>query len=169
LSDDGCHELGESWAHRTLADMLQSYRKPLPSLPTQADDHATVTVLPSSTELFYYYRETLERCAKLSNRQPFLDLCTVYKKWLRLYADDVLSHALQPSNIPGKRNSSSSEGRVNQQDLANACLVLNTADYCAETSSQLEERLREPIHPDLKERVSLEAEKDLFMAYVGLV
>lgn len=145
--------------------MLQSYRKPLPSLPSQGDnDPPAHTVLPSSTELFYFYRETLERCAKLSTKQPFLDLCTVYKKWLRVYADDVLAPALAPT--PPKRSSSSSEGRVNQQDLANACLVVNTADYCAETSSQLEERLRERIHVEYKDRVSLEPEKDFFVACV---
>ena len=51
-------------------------------------------VLPSSTELFYFYREALERCAKLSVKQPLLDLCRVYRKWLKVYAEDVLAGAL---------------------------------------------------------------------------
>lgn len=52
------------------------------------------TILPSSTELFYFYRETMERCAKLSNGQTFLELCGVYRKWLKVYAEEVLGGGL---------------------------------------------------------------------------
>lgn len=58
-------------------------------------------VLPSSTELFYFYREALERCAKLSTRQPLLDLCKVYRKWLKTYAENVLTAALVKYVYPG--------------------------------------------------------------------
>ena len=88
-------------------------------------------VLPSSTELFYFYREALERCAKLSTRQPLLDLCRVYRKWLKVYAEDVLGGALI------KYDRRSGEGRPNVFELQTACLVLNTAEYCLETASQV--------------------------------
>ena len=85
----------------------------------------------------------------------------------------------------------SQEGRPNVQELQTACLVLNTAEYCHETASQvrllssslpssphlifplphphpqLEERLQEKIAPELASRVTLEAEKDLFLATVS--
>lgn len=51
-------------------------------------------VLPSSTEIFYFYRETMESCAKLSTKATFLELCNVYKKWLKVYAEEVLGGAL---------------------------------------------------------------------------
>lgn len=56
--------------------------------------NAHTTVLPSSTELFYFYRQTLEQCARLSNRGPFKDLCAVFAKYLRAYADEVLRAGL---------------------------------------------------------------------------
>ena len=122
--------------------MLASYRKPLPSLPTrdhdfENDSESSSSVLPSSTELFYYYRETLERCAKLSTKGPFLDLCKVYKKWLRVYAEEVLGGSLMFSGRTDPRRSSSSDGRLSLRDIGNACLVLNTADYCSETTTQV--------------------------------
>lgn len=52
------------------------------------------SVLPSSTELFYFYREALERVAGLSAGKPLLDLSGVYRKWLRVYAEEVLAGAL---------------------------------------------------------------------------
>ncbi len=40
--------------------------------------------------------------------------------------------------------------------------MLNTAEYCQETTSQLEESLKERIAPDFRDRVTLAAERDLF-------
>ena len=71
--------------------MMASYRQ---SKASSIAAEGSSNILPSSTELFYFYRETLERCAKLSNKSPFLDLCGVYKKWLKVYAEEVLSSSL---------------------------------------------------------------------------
>jgi hypothetical protein len=67
--------------------------QPRPSLearptPEAPDDNGSspVTVLPSSTELFYFYGQNLEQCAKLSTGKALFDLCAVHKKWLRIYA-----------------------------------------------------------------------------------
>ena len=84
------------WSYRILADMLAPHRKgktakaqPRSSSdgPQGEDDSSTVTtVLPSSTDLFYFYGQSLEQCAKLSTGQALFDLCTLHKKWLRIYA-----------------------------------------------------------------------------------
>jgi vacuolar protein sorting-associated protein 53 len=55
--------------------------------PSLDDAEETETrVLPSSTELFYFYAQSLEQCAKLSTGKPLYDLCQVHKRWLRIYA-----------------------------------------------------------------------------------
>lgn len=83
---------------RVLAEMLAPHRKkgkppPRTSLETNrasteenADDEPPIVVLPSSTELFYLYGQSLEQCAKLSTGQTLFDLCNLHKKWLRIYA-----------------------------------------------------------------------------------
>lgn len=53
-----------------------------------AGEETPTTVLPSSTELFYFYAQNLEQCAKLSNRKPLWDLLAVHKKWLKIYAGE---------------------------------------------------------------------------------
>ena len=69
--------------------------RPRPSLdttPRTSEDttenavDAPVPVLPSSTELFYFYGQNLDQCAKLSTGKPLFDLSKVHKKWLRIYA-----------------------------------------------------------------------------------
>ena len=80
---------------RSIADMLAAHRasRSRVSLDTaqsttasEDGDAPTASVLPSSTELFYFYGQTLEGCAKLSTGKPLFDLCEVFRKWLRVYA-----------------------------------------------------------------------------------
>lgn len=52
------------------------------------DEEGAAAVLPSSTELFYFYGQTLEGCAMLSTGKPLFDLCEVFRKWLRVYAGE---------------------------------------------------------------------------------
>ena len=81
---------------RALSDMLAQYRgsKSRSSLEaastrTSVDDSGPpVLVLPSSTEMFYYYRQTLDQLSSLFTGQPLYDLCSLHKKWLRIYAGE---------------------------------------------------------------------------------
>lgn len=75
--------------------MLAPHRKskgrgplPRPSLdvPNGVEEETESLVLSSSTDLFYFYAQSLEQCAKLSTGQALFDLCTLHKKWLRIYA-----------------------------------------------------------------------------------
>lgn len=64
------------------------------STRTSVDDSAPpVLVLPSSTEMFYYYRQTLDQLASLFTGQPLYDLCSLHKKWLRIYAGKLVLYA----------------------------------------------------------------------------
>lgn len=67
---------------------------PRTSVDQTEDDNgesSPLTVLPSSTELFYFYAQTLDQCASLSTGQPLFDLANLHRKWLRIYADEVLT------------------------------------------------------------------------------
>ena len=72
--------------------MLSKYRgaKSRTSLEAPAtsgdDGEPRASVLPSSTELFYFYAQNLEQGASLFTGQPLYDLCQLQKKWLRIYA-----------------------------------------------------------------------------------
>lgn len=92
--------------HRAAAKNKPKQQQPsLETTPRTSEDapeetnDAPVPVLPSSTELFYFYAQNLEQCAKLSTGKPLFDLCKVHKKWLRIYAGErsydlkTLSHA----------------------------------------------------------------------------
>ena len=94
---------------RAIADLLSSHRgsRTRGSLDTN-QSHSTVdstgqtanVVLPSSTELFYVYGQTLEGCATLSTGKPLFDLLEVFKKWLRIYAGKHSPQILASFNHP---------------------------------------------------------------------
>lgn len=84
---------------KALTDMLSQYRGPKSrssleaSVPSaEGDDNSTspVLVLPSSTELFYFYAQNLDQCAKLFTGQALYDLASLQKKWLKIYAGESL-------------------------------------------------------------------------------
>lgn len=50
------------------------------------ESETAITVLPSSTELFYFYGQTLDQCSRYTTGKGMADLATVFKKWLRVYS-----------------------------------------------------------------------------------
>ncbi|KAH6562867.1 hypothetical protein BASA61_002999 [Batrachochytrium salamandrivorans] len=110
-------------------------------------------VLTSSTDLFLVYRQTLLNGARLSTRKPFLDLSQMFGKWLNNYNSLLLSKLHRDDKrVP------------TDDDLRNTCYIMNTADYCASTTAQLEEKLIEKIDEDMKGLLSLSAERESFMS-----
>ncbi|KAI0030938.1 Vps53-like protein [Vararia minispora EC-137] len=152
---------------KTIADMIVSHRgqKSRASLDTSShasehDDSSPAVVLPSSTELFYFYGQTLDACAMLSTKKPLFELLGVFKKWLRVYAGAPAHSSVW--NGPQPRRSM--DNRWDITEIRNACLVINTADYCHNTAQELEERICQRIAEEYKEKVSLQNERDLFIS-----
>ncbi|KAJ7282965.1 Vps53-like protein [Mycena rebaudengoi] len=162
---------------RALADMLAPHRKgqgtrsQRPSLDVDSDipsdldnKNSPVAVLPSSTELFYFYGQSLEQCAKLSTGQPLFDLTALHKKWLRIYAEDVLVAGLKR---PISHVRKSTESRFEVAELQQSSLIINTADYCQTTALELEEKIREKINDEFKAKITLQAERDQFVSVIS--
>ncbi|KAG0212026.1 Vacuolar protein sorting-associated protein 53 [Mortierella sp. NVP41] len=139
---------------KTLEEKINEFKlqEPVP------EDDLSVTVLASSTDIFLFYKQALTNCAKLSRKKPFLDLCTVFGKWLRVYANDVLLAKLPKQG--DKRP-------VNKEYLRSICVVLNTADYSLTTTSQLEERLWANIDPEFVDQVTMEPERQAFLQIIS--
>lgn len=55
----------------------------------------TPTVLPSSTELFYFYGQTMEQCGKYTTGEPLKKLGKVFAKWLKAYSGKLVCIARQ--------------------------------------------------------------------------
>lgn len=118
-----------------------------------ADDH-TPDVLPSSMDMFRFYRQVLAQTAKLSTGRPLVELSRMFGRWLVVYCRDVLASGL-PRSL----------GSV--EDVRAACLILNTADYGANTTYQLEQRLVDEVDDSLREEINMEEERNRFTELVS--
>jgi vacuolar protein sorting-associated protein 53 len=129
-----------------LAVMIPKYR----TAPLLAPDEefSPQAVIPSSIELFHFYKTTLSQCAKISTGERLLDLAKLLAKYLDEYAQQVLLHLLQ---IPGGPS------------VKTIILLLNTADYWHTNTQQLEENLKKRIDTELAPKVDLSSQSDAFM------
>lgn len=138
---------------KQLAALLPKYRQqPLKPPDEEFNSH---TVISSSTELFTFYRHSLQQCAKLSTGGSLAELAKVFAKYLDQYAQQVLL------NYISERPSAHTPSKVPSiEDLVS---VLNTADYCYTTCSQLEEKIKGRLDEALKQTVDLQSQADSFM------
>ncbi|KAL1482992.1 hypothetical protein MTO96_033433 [Rhipicephalus appendiculatus] len=57
--------------------------------------------------------------------------------------------------------------RLTPPELCRICGVLSTAEYCLETTQQLEGKLKEKIEPSLASKIDLTAEQDMFNGVIN--
>lgn len=108
------------------------------SEPKFPSSDAESLVLPSSADLFRTYRsvltQTLELIDNNANDGILTSLATFFSKWLQTYSQRILLPLLLPESI---------EVQDKQEAARYTVLLVNTADYCATTIDQLEEKLSE--------------------------
>ncbi|KAH7960865.1 hypothetical protein HPB49_024077 [Dermacentor silvarum] len=166
---------------RTLKQLLDQFVEAAQRAPLPQPDVETAGVLPSCADLFVYYKKCLVQCSQLSHGAPLLALARVFGKHLADYAGRVLQGSLP------KTGSSSSSGvtaagliqnfqsllkegespRLTPPELCRICGILSTAEYCLETTQQLEGKLKEKIEPSLASKVDLSAEQDMFNGVIN--
>ncbi|OLL24178.1 Vacuolar protein sorting-associated protein 53 [Neolecta irregularis DAH-3] len=128
---------------QSLSKMMLSFRT-----VSSADDEDQ-NVLSSSADLFIFYRQTFSQCAKLSTSTPLINLARLFAKYLQEYSDKILLQQLSGAVV----------------SIPDACKVLNTADYCNVTASQLAEHFESRV--DDPAQIDFQKEIESFMAVVG--
>ncbi|KAJ5893334.1 mRNA export factor mex67 [Penicillium taxi] len=145
---------------KQLAALLPKYRQQ-PLKPPDEEEFNSHIVISSSTELFSFYRHSLQQCAKLSTGGSLAELAKVFAKYLDQYAQQVLLSYIseRPSgHTPSKAPS-----------MEDYVAVLNTADYCYTTCNQLEEKIKSRLDENLKQSVDLQSQADSFMGIASAV
>ncbi|KAL8706724.1 MAG: hypothetical protein Q9201_000249 [Fulgogasparrea decipioides] len=142
---------------KELSRMIPQYRQQPPKPPDE--EFSPQMVVPSSIELFNFYRRTLAQCAKLSTGPRLVELSRVFAKYLDQYAQQVLLFYVS------ERPSGQTPSKIPQ--LEDTILVLNTADYCFNTCTQLEEKIKNRIDEGFKAGIDLQSQADAFMGIVS--
>ena len=138
---------------KQLSLMIPVYRQQPPKPPDE--DFSPQMVIPSSTNLFSFYRQILAQCAKLSTGARLVELSKVFAKYLDQYAQQILLFYIS------ERPTGQTPSKTPQ--IEDIILVLNTADYCFSTCTQLEEKIKSRIDEGLKSNIDLQSQADTFM------
>ena len=133
--------------------MIPKYRQQPPRPPDE--EFSSQMVIPSSTELFSFYRLTLAQCAKLSPGARLVELTKVFAKYLDQYAQQVLLYYMS------ERPSGQTPSKL--LSIEEVVLVLNTSDYCFNTCNQLEGKIKSRIEESFKSSIDLQNQADGFM------
>ncbi|PIK58739.1 putative vacuolar protein sorting-associated protein 53-like [Apostichopus japonicus] len=166
---------------RNLSDLIQRFMDDFRTQgppPIQAEEGGAV--LPSCADLFVFYKKCMVQCSQLSTGQPLLSLTASFQKYLREYANRLLSGNLPKSQTPmptslnfstllkeGLKESSSEVPKFTADEQYRVCSILVTAEYCLDTTQQLEEKLKEKIDSSLQEQISLSGEVDVFHGVIS--
>jgi vacuolar protein sorting-associated protein 53 len=132
---------------KQLAALMPRYKAQ--PLIAEDEEFSPQAVIPSTIELFHFYKTTLSQCAKLSTGERLLDLAKIFAKYLDEYAQQVLLGFLQKGG-PGPT----------AEDIV---LVLNSADFWHTNTNQLEENIKKRIDAELVAKVDLSSQSDTFM------
>lgn len=125
--------------------------------------HPSTNVLESSAELFRLFRQILTQLSKLTNGKPLIRLSKIFGKYLRQYQNKILEAIL-----PDGRSLAAAEAKDQAEGVDIICLVLNTANYCSVTATQLEDKIKSLLSPpELSDRVEFESQKDDFMKLIN--
>ncbi|KAK7481576.1 hypothetical protein BaRGS_00027225 [Batillaria attramentaria] len=164
---------------RNLSELILRFLEDLRQHgPMRMDGEEGSNVLPSCADLFVFYKQCMVQCSQLSTGKPLLDLTRTFQKYLKEYANRVLLANLPKLNKESSSLSTASgliqsilkEGeasKLSEEEQWRVCSILATAEYCMDTTCQLEEKLREKVDPSLKSSIDLSAEQDMFHTVIS--
>mmetsp|Transcript_24725 Transcript_24725/g.97634 ORF Transcript_24725/g.97634 Transcript_24725/m.97634 type:complete len:471 (+) Transcript_24725:1360-2772(+) len=129
---------------------------------------STTHVLKSSTELFLHIQKSVRRCAQLTTSKTFFNMHRIYKKTLLAYVQ-ALTRRLPPREAPvNTSDSETKETKVKwENDAKRLCAIVETADYCASTTEQLEDSLRKQVDEAFEDQINMKNEVDQFIGLSG--
>jgi len=122
--------------------------------------HADSRVFDSSKELFINLRRSFKRATPLHMSQVLCDLHKVWGRHLKGYAKRVLEQ-LPPVKQPADP-SLPPDCNIDIVMQQRVCAVVNTCEYCHETTGQLEESIVKMLEEGFKSQVDLSPVQEEF-------
>lgn len=175
---------------RNLTDLMEKFVADSKNQPPGAKDFggSEDSVLSSCADLFLFYKKCMLQCTQLSTGLIMLSLAETFQKYLREYALKILQNNLPKiggsagigtsmSSITRDFRDLSTSGfiqnfqnflkegentKFSKEEQARICCILTTAEYCLETTQQLQEKLREKTDKCYAEKINLSQEQDIF-------
>ncbi|KRX53091.1 Vacuolar protein sorting-associated protein 53 -like protein [Trichinella sp. T9] len=164
---------------KTLTDLIDQLVAKFQQLGPPSAEYGTSAVpIPTSSDLFVFYKKSIQQLLQLGmNANILVDLSRLFKKYLHEYAQRCLTGLLpkiasaHTTTTAGLLQSFLKEGdmpRLSNDEIYLVCCILITAEFCAETSHQLQEKLKEKAGDlALHEAFDFTNEREMFHGVVS--
>ena len=121
-------------------------------------------ILISSGDMFMNIKKVFKRCANLARGQTLFDMFIAFQAVLETYAFKLNERAERAlSAIANPRNSE----QVKMNEIKVLVLIVNTAEYCAETILPLAESTRRALDPSFREKIDGSSSEDAFQSCIA--
>lgn len=122
-------------------------------------------VLMSSMELFLHMKRSLKRCSALTRNQTLFSLFGSFQKILLSYAkrlEDKLPRPPAGMNAVPSSDRYDWQLRISEEEVETICNIVNTGEYCLETTTSLGENLTKILEEPFSESVDISPQEDAF-------
>ena len=116
----------------------------------------------SAPRMFEAIKGSMKRCIALTTGQPFVSLSKQYRNCIALYANALKSRCPNPIQAVKGPGQSGLSYKISPEDEMVICRVISTAEYCGEVVPQMENLIKEKVHPWLVDKVDLNEQGDIF-------
>ncbi|KAM0937284.1 putative vacuolar protein sorting-associated protein [Dioscorea sansibarensis] len=133
----------------------------------ETEEGSQTNILSSSMQVFLIIRKSLKRCASLTKNQTLFNLFEVFKRILRSYATKVYARLPRGgTGIVAAATGTDGQIKTSDRDERMICYIVNTAEYCHQTSGELAENVSKIIESQFAEKIDISDVQDEFSAVI---
>ncbi|KAK4770111.1 hypothetical protein SAY87_030643 [Trapa incisa] len=124
-------------------------------------------VLSSSMQLFLIIKRSLKRCSALTKNQTLFNLFKVFQRVLKAYAAKLFAKLPKGgTGIVAAATGIDGQIKTSDRDERIICYIVNSAEYCHNTSGELAESISKIIDPQFTDGVEMSEVQDEFSAVI---
>ncbi|KAG2602717.1 vacuolar protein sorting-associated protein 53 A-like [Panicum virgatum] len=133
----------------------------------ETEEGSQTNILSSSMQVFLVIRKSLKRCSALTKNQTLFNLFQVFQRILKAYAAKLYARLPKGgTGIVAAATGTDGQIRTSDRDERMICYIVNTAEYCHQTSGELAENVAKMINPHFADKVDMSEVQDEFSAVI---
>ncbi|XP_066307795.1 vacuolar protein sorting-associated protein 53 A-like [Miscanthus floridulus] len=133
----------------------------------ETEEGSQTNILSSSMQVFLVIRKSLKRCSALTKNQTLFNLFQVFQRILKAYATKLYARLPKGgTGIVAAATGTDGQIRTSDRDERMICYIVNTAEYCHQTSGELAENVAKMINPQFADKVDMSEVQDEFSAMI---
>ncbi|PWZ33570.1 Vacuolar protein sorting-associated protein 53 A [Zea mays] len=122
----------------------------------EIEEGSQTNILSSSMQVFLVIRKSLKRCSALTKNQTLFNLFQVFQRILKAYAAKLYARLPKGgTGIVAAATGTDGQIRTSDRDERMICYIVNTAEYCHQTSGELAENVAKMINPQFADKVDM--------------